>query len=408
MTQLQMFIPLTKIDAGKRLVYGVVTAETPDRGNEVCDYASTKPYYQKWSDEARKASGGKSLGNLRAMHGKVAAGRVEAIHFNDDDKQIEVCAKIIDDAEWAKVEAGVYTGFSQGGGYVKRWPDENDPDLMRYTASPCEISLVDLPCLPSATFAMIKADGVVETMKFASFDNAVEQVWIAGDGKTFKKKAEALAHQSLLTASASMLGALERTENDLGKAAPGARTQALERLRKCLGQEAFDAGRAIAALQIVFDVLAAEIAEGEDDERQIAALRDAIVRLKDFIVAEISEDDEDDEQPLEPVEQAASPSDLAKSDLAKIAETLEAARLERDAQKALLAELAPRLEKLGQRVEELARQPLPPPMLAGTRAVEKGAEARVEDLAATLAAMTGEQRAALLIKVAQSQPRALR
>ena len=298
MTQLQMFIPLTKIDAGKRLVYGVVTAETPDRGNEVCDYASTKPYYQKWSDEFRKASGGKSLGNLRAMHGKVAAGRVEAIHFNDDDKQIEVCAKIIDDAEWAKVEAGVYTGFSQGGGYVKRWPDENDPDLMRYTASPCEISLVDLPCLPSATFAMIKADGAVETMKFASFDNAVEQVWMAGDGKTFKKKAEALAHQTLLASSASMLGALERMENDLGKAAPAPRTQALERLRKCLGQEAFDAGRAIAALQIVFDVLAAEIAEGEDDEGQIAALQDAIVRLKDFIVAEISEDDEDDEQPL--------------------------------------------------------------------------------------------------------------
>lgn len=401
MTQLQMFIPLTKIDAGKRLVYGVVTAETPDRGNEVCDYASTKPYYQKWSDEFRKASGGKSLGNLRAMHGKVAAGRVEAIHFNDDDKQIEVCAKIIDDAEWAKVEAGVYTGFSQGGGYVKRWPDENDPDLMRYTASPCEISLVDLPCLPSATFAMIKADGAVETMTFASFDTAVEQVWMAGDGKTFKKKAEALAHQALLTSSTSMLGALERMENDLGKATP--RAQALERLRKCLGQEAFDAGRAIAALQIVFDVLAAEIAEGEDDEGQIAALQDAIIRLKDFIVAEISEEDEDDEQPSDVLEQAASPRDFAK-----IAETLEAARLERDAQKALLAELAPRLEKLGQRVEELARQPLPPPMLAGTRAVEKGAEARVEDLAATLAAMTGEQRAALLIKVAQSQPRALR
>ena len=168
-------------------------------------------------------------------------------------------------------------------------------------------------------------------------------------------------------------------------------------------QEAFDAGRAIAALQIVFDVLAAEIAEGEDDEGQITALQDAMVRLKVFIVAEISEDDEDDEQPSDVLEQAASTSDLAK-----IAETLEAARLERDAQKALLAELAPRLEKLGQRVEELARQPLPPPMLAGTRAVEKGAEARVEDLAATLAAMTGEQRAALLIKVAQSQPRTLR
>jgi hypothetical protein len=160
-------------------------------------------------------------------------------------------------------------------------------------------------------------------------------------------------------------------------------------------------------LQIVFDVLAAEIAEGEDDEGQIAALQDAIVRLKDFIVAEISEDDEE-EPPVDALAQAASANDLAK-----IAQTLEAAQLERDAQKSLLAELAPRLEKLGQRVEELARQPLPPPMLAGTRAVEKGAEekgaeARVEDLAATLAAMTGEQRAALLIKVAQSQPQMLR
>ena len=160
----------------------------------------------------------------------------------------------------ASADAPIYARSS---GYVKRWPDENDPDLMRYTASPCEISLVDLPCLPSATFAMIKADGAIETMKFASFDNAVEQVWLAGDGKTFKKKAEALAHQALLASSASMLGALERMENDLGKAAPGARTQAartqaLDRLRKCLGQEAFDAGRAIAALRIVFDVLAAD------------------------------------------------------------------------------------------------------------------------------------------------------
>jgi hypothetical protein len=403
MTQLQMFIPLTKVDAGKRLVYGVVTAETPDRGNEVCDYASTKPYYQKWSEEFRKASGGKSLGNLRAMHGKVAAGRVEAIHFNDDAKQIEVCAKIVDDAEWAKVEAGVYTGFSQGGGYVKRWPDETNPSLTRYTASPAEISLVDLPCLPSATFSMIKADGAVETMKFTGFDNAVEQVWLAGDGKTFKKKAEAMAHQALLASAEPMLGALDRIESDLDKAAPTRKTQALECLRKCLGQEAFDAGRAIAALQIVFDVLASEIAEGEDDDGQIEALQDAIARLKAFVVAEISEDDEDGEQPSAPLEQAAPVSDLAK-----IAETLKAARLERDAQKALLGELAPRLEKLSQRVEELARQPLPPPLLAGTRAVEKGADVRFEDIAATLAAMTGEQRAALLIKVAQSQPQPLR
>ncbi len=71
---------------------------------------------------------------------------------------------MVDDAEWAKVIEGVYTGFSQGGAYVKRW--KGDDGVMRYTAEPSEISLVDLPCLPSATFQVLKADGV-ETKHFA-------------------------------------------------------------------------------------------------------------------------------------------------------------------------------------------------------------------------------------------------
>ncbi|MGU3416958.1 hypothetical protein [Methylobacterium sp. D54C] len=38
---------------------------------------------------------------------------------------------------------------------------------MRYTADPSEVSLVDLPCLPSATFQVLKADGAAETRAFA-------------------------------------------------------------------------------------------------------------------------------------------------------------------------------------------------------------------------------------------------
>jgi hypothetical protein len=161
-----MFVPITKIDAAQRLVYGIATGEKVDRSGEVCDYASTKPFYEKWSSDIEKASGGKSLGNLRAMHGKVAAGKVTSLTFNDDAKQIEICAKVVDDAEWRKVEEGVYTGFSQGGSYVKRWTD--DVGLQRYTADPSEVSLVDLPCLPEATFQVVKADGAVETRGFAS------------------------------------------------------------------------------------------------------------------------------------------------------------------------------------------------------------------------------------------------
>jgi hypothetical protein len=166
MDDMKIFIPITKIDAAQRLVYGVVTAEKPDVTGEVCDYASTKPLYQKWSQKFADATDGRSFGNLRAMHASVAAGKLVEIAFNDEQKRIEICGKVVDDAEWQKVEEGVYTGFSQGGRYLKRWPDPDEPELMRYTAEPIEVSLVDHPCLPEATFAVIKADGSTELRKF--------------------------------------------------------------------------------------------------------------------------------------------------------------------------------------------------------------------------------------------------
>jgi hypothetical protein len=166
MNDMNIFVPITKIDAAQRLVYGVVTAEKPDIRGEVCDYASTKPHYQKWSQKFASATDGKSLGNLRAMHSNVAAGKLVEIAFNDEQKRIEICGKVVDDAEWQKVEQGVYTGFSQGGRYLQRWPDPDEPSLMRYTAEPMEVSLVDHPCLPEATFAVIKADGSTELRKF--------------------------------------------------------------------------------------------------------------------------------------------------------------------------------------------------------------------------------------------------
>jgi hypothetical protein len=166
MDDMTIFVPITKIDAAQRLVYGVVTAETPDISGEVCDYASTKPQYQKWSHGFASVTDGKSFGNLRAMHGTVAAGKLVDIAFNDAAKRIEICGKVVDDAEWEKVEQGVYTGFSQGGRYLKRWTDPAEPKLVRYTAEPLEVSLVDHPCLPEATFAVIKADGTTELRKF--------------------------------------------------------------------------------------------------------------------------------------------------------------------------------------------------------------------------------------------------
>ena len=166
MSALDLFLPLAKVDLDRRLVTGVATAETPDRSGEIFDYASSKPYFEKWSAEAAAATGGKSFGAVRAMHTPIAAGKLTDIAFDDNAKRITVVAKIVDDDEWRKVQEGVYTGFSQGGRYVKRWADP-DSGLTRYTADPHEISLVDLPCVPDATFDVVK-DGIVEKRSFAS------------------------------------------------------------------------------------------------------------------------------------------------------------------------------------------------------------------------------------------------
>jgi hypothetical protein len=163
---------LTKVDKEQRLVYGLATAESVDRSGEILDYASSKPNFEKWVQESQDASEGQSFGNVRAMHGKVAAGKLVKIEFDDDNRQIPVCAKIVDDNEWNKVLEGVYTGFSIGGAYAKKWDDpsmkkSDGKPVVRYTAAPGELSLVDRPCLKDARFFDIqKADGAVEQAQF--------------------------------------------------------------------------------------------------------------------------------------------------------------------------------------------------------------------------------------------------
>lgn len=159
MEKLNLFIPLQKADAAQRLVWGVAAAERPDKSGEILDYVTAKPAFEKWSSEISEATDGKSLGNVRLMHTKTAVGKVVELGFDDDNKQVQVCVKVVDDAAWAMVEEGVLAGFSIGGGYAKRWQDPGNRALKRYTPTLTELSLVDNPCIPGSTFQMIKADG---------------------------------------------------------------------------------------------------------------------------------------------------------------------------------------------------------------------------------------------------------
>jgi hypothetical protein len=157
------FVQFTKVDEAKREIGGIVTAEIPDKEGEVCHYKTTKPFYEEWSEGLSKASEGKNLGNLRVMHGLTAAGVGKSIEFDDDNKCIRMTFKVVNDEAWKGVVEGMYTGFSHGGSYVKTWQSNG---RQYYTGRPSEVSMVDNPCLGTATFEFIRADGASEMRKF--------------------------------------------------------------------------------------------------------------------------------------------------------------------------------------------------------------------------------------------------
>lgn len=172
-------IPLTKIDVERRMVIGTAAEEIEDKAHEIMDYATARPQFESWSNGYKEATGGLSKGNLRVMHTKQVAGRLDDISFDDASKKVMICAKISDSNEWQKVLDGAYTGFSIGGGYLKKW---NDPDtgLTRYTPIVREISLVDQPCMPTARFAeLVKGDGMSEQLELRGVARTFGDLWKA-------------------------------------------------------------------------------------------------------------------------------------------------------------------------------------------------------------------------------------
>jgi hypothetical protein len=173
-----MFIPLAKIDEERRLVIGRAIHEVVDKTGEIIDYATAKPAFEKWSKMFEEMSGGLSKGNVRVMHNpKVVAGKVVDLMFNDEEKAIDVVVKVVDDNEWKKVVEGVYTGFSVGGGYGKKWKDEKT-GAIRYTPIVSEISLVDNPCIPTCRIVELhKADGSIEELRLRGRARSFSEIY---------------------------------------------------------------------------------------------------------------------------------------------------------------------------------------------------------------------------------------
>jgi len=160
MDELNLFLPLEKVDVLTGEVSGVMAEEAPDHAGEVFDYATGKAAVAEWSEGFAKATGGLSLGNVRRMHGPEAVGKLVRVEYDDQARKIRVVAKVTDPKALNDCREGVLTGFSIGGNYAKKWADPGNPALTRYTPKMAETSLVDNPCMLGARFDVVRAAGV--------------------------------------------------------------------------------------------------------------------------------------------------------------------------------------------------------------------------------------------------------
>ena len=405
----RIFVPITKVDVGRRLVYGAIAEEVPDKSGEIMDYATAKPQFEAWSSEIAKASGGRSVGNLRAMHGQVAAGKLETISFDDDAKRIEACGKVVDDAEWNKVLEGVYTGFSMGGKYVKRWKDANDPSLTRYTPKPLEVSLVDNPCIPTATFEVVKEDGSSELRKFRTAHPQFVTYADPGyqpDGKkrypidtaahvraawTFinrKRNADKYGPDQLAKVKARIVAAWKDMIDKSGP--PAAQKCAMHKSLAEIG----DISGAILTLERVKEILQTEAAIEGDNSPAPDHLESIIDELCDFLVemtveetGEIAGEDETSQSGDDSGARDADDGDMGDNDMSDAAENQLADKLagvvaERNALAKALATLPRKLDAaLGKidaqaaRIAALEAQPAPGGAVRMARAVTKAEDA---------------------------------
>lgn len=139
-TYTKFYTPFTKVDEERRMVYGYATSEAVDSQGEV---VSKEAIQRAWKDYMKFA-------NVREMHQPSAVGVTK--EFMHDDMGTWIGVKVVDDRAWKFVKEGVYKGFSIGGRVLKKAKNVIEEIVL------AEISLVDRPANPDATFSVVKVD----------------------------------------------------------------------------------------------------------------------------------------------------------------------------------------------------------------------------------------------------------
>ena len=189
-----------KVDKEKRIVSGLATTDAIDKQGEQVDYDASREAFKDWS------------GNIREMHSPTAVGKAISWAPDDEKRGIRVDAYISKGAEdtWQKILDGTLKAFSIGGQTVHKTQQivkdaetggqRNVTKITKYKLT--ELSLVDNPANPDASFELVKmANGIptqteiVEDLKKVLVSEA--QDTLAKEVDEHRNKADALAKKVL-------------------------------------------------------------------------------------------------------------------------------------------------------------------------------------------------------------------
>lgn len=160
-TEFRLSMPFVKVNDDERTVEGFATTEDIDKQGELVDYGASKEAFKDWT------------GNIREMHEAKAVGKAVEWKPDDDKRGVYVKAYISKGAQdtWEKIKDGTLKAFSIGGQTVNKisqivkdadsGTSRNVTRITKYKLT--ELSLVDNPANPAATFELVKSVNGVPT-----------------------------------------------------------------------------------------------------------------------------------------------------------------------------------------------------------------------------------------------------
>lgn len=396
---MRLYFPIAKVDGEQRMVWGYASTEAADDQGETVTRAALAAALDDYMQFA----------NIREMHRPSAVGVAQEAAI--DDRGLYLGAKIVDRDAWAKVVEGVYKGFSIGGRVTQRDPADRRI-ITGLTLT--EISVVDRPANPEAVFDCWKRaiatadegdDGAASggAADFADpgyqadgrarypLDTVrhIRAAWtfIHQPSNARRYTAPQLAHIN------ARIVAAWRTHIDPHGPPANAGEPAVAR-------KDFAAERP-ARIILDLDWLDGRIAAEAAPLRQ--RLSSMIDELRQYLASHGGE------AGIAPAVAAAPLAAMAIASRLRQANPATPAPLA-DGLAKLADAILPRLDALQQRVDDIARTPLPPQTIAqGIAGFSKQEDAgrretAAQDVFAALARMSEEERTLTLIKVAHAAP----